>query len=339
MAHGDLSRISPRYLALWLADSSDDEDFAVPDHRNLVLLPKPHDQPPSRQPSAPTPPPEPYSPFLRLPRELRDLIYFHALAPTEPFDFLGVRVLRIDHREPSAAVIPGAAILRVNKQIHEEAVPVLYNSNRFHVYDHFPTFLQSLSSTNAAHLRHLMLDFRQFGTLVETNVKRPGFPRDWRWGDQMESVAESLPGLRTLELTGFCAVKNAFSPPWFDDYWTEPEPFHEGLDLVWDLWTDYLPDLLPPIVLIQGTVEELSRVDSQPGLEPFLILARDMGFSVHRQLAHKTRLGCRVKIRNSTWDSRVDTIETERHFSLRSTSKDKEKDNRADNLLMSIIRG
>ncbi|KAK6529212.1 hypothetical protein TWF281_008395 [Arthrobotrys megalospora] len=77
-------------------------------------------------------------PFLRLPREVRNEIYKYLLcfplpslpgpAPFKKFDYP-----RRFERRPSQFEDPGRniAILRVNKQIHEEAAETLYSSNTF----------------------------------------------------------------------------------------------------------------------------------------------------------------------------------------------------------------
>lgn len=65
--------------------------------------------------------PQPPSPFFRLPRELRDRIYIYVLTtPT---------ALLLPTENPSFGLSP--ALLRVSRQLHAEAGPLLYKLNRF----------------------------------------------------------------------------------------------------------------------------------------------------------------------------------------------------------------
>lgn len=57
-------------------------------------------------------------PLLRLPRELRDMIYPHALAAPDRPDYpIGYRISK-----HAPDIVPGIALLRANKQVYKEAV-------------------------------------------------------------------------------------------------------------------------------------------------------------------------------------------------------------------------
>ncbi|KAF2442763.1 hypothetical protein P171DRAFT_433176 [Karstenula rhodostoma CBS 690.94] len=62
--------------------------------------------------------------FLGLPREIRNLIYRELLLNTHP---LIVHMRRVHRFE--ASTIPYTAILRANKQVHDEAAAILYGEN------------------------------------------------------------------------------------------------------------------------------------------------------------------------------------------------------------------
>lgn len=64
------------------------------------------------------------SPFMELPREIRDMIYRELLLDTHPLISHLRRASRFD-----AGTRPYPAILRTNKQIHDEAAAVFYGEN------------------------------------------------------------------------------------------------------------------------------------------------------------------------------------------------------------------
>jgi hypothetical protein len=76
-------------------------------------------------------------PFLRLPREIRNEIYAYSLQAEIAVDTTLHRYLYPDsgtqRDEPCKPPTPG--LLRVNKQIHDEAIKMLYSTNIFYFGD------------------------------------------------------------------------------------------------------------------------------------------------------------------------------------------------------------
>jgi hypothetical protein len=64
-----------------------------------------------------------FSLILSLPRELRERIYNFALVSPYPFWWPG--------QAPPTRHVIGVNLLRANKQIYQESVPILYSANKF----------------------------------------------------------------------------------------------------------------------------------------------------------------------------------------------------------------
>ncbi|SLM37298.1 hypothetical protein LPUS_07087 [Lasallia pustulata] len=104
-------------------------------------------------------------PFLSLPPELRNKVYFHLLHFTKPIhsDRTGNREFCHRPRKSSNA---GCALIRTCKIIAVEATSVLYRSNKFRfsnrTYPYFDigiyAFLRSIGPDNRAMIRHLIIE-------------------------------------------------------------------------------------------------------------------------------------------------------------------------------------
>ena len=103
-----------------------------------------------------------FFPFLKLPRELRDQIYHHAVVRHG-----GPICIQRDHQDnlkdatlscisPDPISIP---LARVCKQVHTEVIPLLYSKNSFSIYsdNNMRDFLTHFAP-NTNLMRHLILD-------------------------------------------------------------------------------------------------------------------------------------------------------------------------------------
>lgn len=73
------------------------------------------------------------SPFLRLPRELRDIIYKYALSSPYKFipyiELVSTHPLSLEQRTNP----PSLGLLSTNKQIRDESLPILFGCNTWSV--------------------------------------------------------------------------------------------------------------------------------------------------------------------------------------------------------------
>ncbi|KAF2252374.1 hypothetical protein BU26DRAFT_517013 [Trematosphaeria pertusa] len=107
--------------------------------------------------------------FLSLPSEVRNDIYEQLLVlqtpvacPTHPW--LGRSQVRV--------LTPG--LLLANKAVHSEASSLLYAQNRFDFTlctpEHVASFLEQIGRNNADYIRHIRIDFPDFGYLEPNDV-------------------------------------------------------------------------------------------------------------------------------------------------------------------------
>ncbi|KAL1393629.1 hypothetical protein HDK64DRAFT_8951 [Phyllosticta capitalensis] len=88
--------------------------------------------------------------FLELPRELRNRIYRFATTSDEPI----VLIDAVSRDDPTSTLTP--ALLTVSKQVHEEAMDVLYGENTFLFLNvQLPELWQGLSEKSLRRLRRL----------------------------------------------------------------------------------------------------------------------------------------------------------------------------------------
>ncbi|KAI9712498.1 MAG: hypothetical protein M1812_006914 [Candelaria pacifica] len=88
-------------------------------------------------------------PFLKLPPELRNMIYRYLLVAKDPID-IGTRNAAC-RTEPVVCV----AILRVSRQTHIESAPILYSENRFYLLIKDKSSLPLRMPAIMKHLEHL----------------------------------------------------------------------------------------------------------------------------------------------------------------------------------------
>ncbi|KAF2807990.1 uncharacterized protein BDZ99DRAFT_70906 [Mytilinidion resinicola] len=107
--------------------------------------------------------------LFSLPSELRNNIYEHLLVLQEPIECLTHPWLG---QSQLGALTPG--LLLVNKAVHREASSLLYAQNRFNLAvpdsELVTAFLDQVGCNNAKHIRHIYLNFPEFGSLDRHDV-------------------------------------------------------------------------------------------------------------------------------------------------------------------------
>ena len=196
--------------------------------------------------------------FFSVPREIRNKIYERVLIVAHLvflFQDAGSRL------ETFAADRPfrWLSLLYTNRQMHNEAIPVIYGMNKFNLVDStsqqvglLQHFLDCIGSVNAGLLSHLCINF----PLAE-NVE--GQPRKVKVRDDslqtLKLLQEKSPNLTTLET--FIYGKNSMGL-------TETELIQDGLSQI-DAQLKAIPSLRV-IVRISGEPPTFSVIESMQGL-------------------------------------------------------------------------
>ncbi|KAK1832789.1 hypothetical protein QBC39DRAFT_348226 [Podospora conica] len=105
--------------------------------------------------------------LFRLPRNLRDDIYRRVLVIPHPLNlFAEGGSHKVELFVPGPRPRHWSALLSTNHQIHDEAIKILYGSHQFVLVDTsrgqatlLQSFLSSIGSINASHLRHICINF------------------------------------------------------------------------------------------------------------------------------------------------------------------------------------
>ena len=107
---------------------------------------------------------------MELPREIRDIIYVHALVADHALYFIGSRFR-------NSAPVHLFALLRCNKTLNAETSPIFYRRNRF-LLPIFPFNKPSAFATHATLFRHMIVkltdidcDDGTFGNVIAGNVE------------------------------------------------------------------------------------------------------------------------------------------------------------------------
>ncbi len=165
---------------------------------------------PAEPDAASSVPSEPF-PFLKLPREIRDSIYYYALlhpntGPTvNPTDICFMR-----HQEPDRystaywGTEKSTHLFRVNRQVSDEALEMFYSSFSFH----FPNYVDvalvnaTLRDTLSAGARSLI---SSIGLVTSLFLRRTPGPfahsDDEKVRQAFEAVVKLLPNVRRVQLT------------------------------------------------------------------------------------------------------------------------------------------
>jgi hypothetical protein len=119
--------------------------------------------------------------FFQLSRELRDKIYTHLLLSRKP-----IRTKK--YAGPGHET--GPTILRVSRQLCDEATPIYYRINEF-LYTQLETnyFCESMTLAEAAYMKHVSLRIHSGFTGSSHRLQR------------LERLLSSLPGLECLKIT------------------------------------------------------------------------------------------------------------------------------------------
>lgn len=177
-------------------------------------------------------------PFLSLPPELRDKVYFELLHSTEPVypDLVGIQEF---YRRPGTLFHTGCALIRACKLVEAEATSVLYQSNNFKFsggpFAHQPRnnvlgaksvcgivgiyiFLSSIGSGNRAKIRHVLIEPCHFGFFVAKGEKY--YQETAACRRQYLKAVELLSrqhGLESLEITIEPLVEDVMAMFWDKD--------------------------------------------------------------------------------------------------------------------------
>ncbi|KAF2809117.1 uncharacterized protein BDZ99DRAFT_45771 [Mytilinidion resinicola] len=173
--------------------------------------------------------------FLDLPRELRDLIYEHALQVpgaiiiyTKPHQFMGVVWAAKNIREKSVgppepvplASVLSTSMMRTCRQFHAECSPILYGSNNFRLYTPEGDFA---SARYAPLVRHVTLGSSPFAPEALIDPTNGG--ADWEskfwprvvWGCQR--LLRVFPNLQDMTfLLHATGVDGVVYRPYFIDF-------------------------------------------------------------------------------------------------------------------------
>lgn len=151
-------------------------------------------------------------PFLKLPREIRDSIYYYALLRPDTGPEVGPAHICFIHHKPSSRLISppywgteeSTRLFRVNHQVYSEASEMFYSTFPFH----FPHTINIASVHNALQdtlpprARRLIRNLG-FMILIRGNRKRRGpftLEDDDKARLAFEAVAELLPNIQRVEL-------------------------------------------------------------------------------------------------------------------------------------------
>ena len=163
----------------------------------------------SAEPVAAPPVPSHPFPFLKLPREIRDSIYYYALTrPDTGPTVTPTRICYVHHKAstPSSTAHWGTEkstrLFRVNRQVSDEALEVFYSCFPFHFPQSVDVALvnATLRDTLSARTRSLI---NSIGFMIVLRIT----PGPFTYSDEearrqaVEAVVKLLPNVRRFELT------------------------------------------------------------------------------------------------------------------------------------------
>lgn len=203
--------------------------------------------------------------LFSLPREIRNKIYKRVLIVAHPvflFQDAGPRVETFAPDRPFRWL----SLLYTNRQMHNEAIPVLYGMNNFSLVDSTPqqvgllqTFLDRIGSVNAGLLSHLCINF----PVAESIEGRRGKVKLRDDSLQiLKLLRERTTNLTTLET--FIYGKNFMGLTETDQ--DNSQFIQDGLSQI-DAQLKAIPSLNRVIVRILGETPTLSVIELMQGLE------------------------------------------------------------------------
>lgn len=146
----------------------------------------------------------------KLPLEVREEIYYYAVSQppeknTPVNQIRNVGAVRLF--EGWWGTEPMSRILRVNRQIHDEAEAVLYSQYKFCFPNYTDTDLvHRVLDPMSVRARHLLGRIELFYIVRTHTIPRPGYPAptseriEHQWKDAFSLLVELLPGLREAEI-------------------------------------------------------------------------------------------------------------------------------------------
>ncbi|KAG8625659.1 hypothetical protein KVT40_006060 [Elsinoe batatas] len=198
--------------------------------------------------------------LLTLPREIRDLIYIHALTSSEPIIVWQKKRYWNKHRDPTQGwdLITASTsrnlsslslnLFYTNRHISDEALSIFYTDNTFafhgpHDYHRITTWLTQIGTTNSRHLTKLQIDI----TDLDKAWQLPD-------GSRVEYVTTTTPDDETIPIPST----------------TPARPRHPLLHNPAPTWPEGQVEIIPV-----AAEEMFTSLTSDPSGEPLTILLQN----------------------------------------------------------------